>query len=79
MQVLERKLEDEKKEVANMSHNTLEVVSDVTQGSISIAQSNGDLKPTENGPVTKAGNASMASKPLALEKRNVANGIVNVC
>ncbi|XP_058007514.1 YTH domain-containing protein ECT4 isoform X2 [Hevea brasiliensis] len=78
-QVLERKLEDEKKEVANMSHNTLEVVSDVTQGSISIAQSNGDLKPTENGPVTKAGNASMASKPLALEKRNVANGIVNVC
>ncbi|XP_021666491.2 YTH domain-containing protein ECT2 isoform X2 [Hevea brasiliensis] len=79
-QVLEGKLEDEKKEVANGSRNALEVVSDVAQESISTAPSNGDLKHSENGPVAKAGeDASKASKPLASDKRNVADGIVNVC
>ncbi|XP_021618138.1 YTH domain-containing protein ECT2 isoform X2 [Manihot esculenta] len=78
-QVLERKLEDEKNELANGPHNTLEVVSDVPQEHISIAQSSGDLKHSENSPVAKAGDASRASKPLPSEKRNVANGVVNMC
>ncbi|XP_021666488.2 YTH domain-containing protein ECT2 isoform X2 [Hevea brasiliensis] len=76
-QVLEGKLEDEKKELANGSDNALDVVGDVAQESISTSQSNGDLKHSENGPVAKAGDAS--SKPLASDKQNVADGILSVC
>ncbi|XP_037493164.1 YTH domain-containing protein ECT2 isoform X2 [Jatropha curcas] len=78
-QELEGKLENEKKEVANGSHKSLEVVSDATQESLLIAHSIGDLKHAENGSVVKAGDDSKASKTLASETWKVANGIANGC
>ncbi|KDP29478.1 hypothetical protein JCGZ_19307 [Jatropha curcas] len=78
-QVLEGKLENEKKEVANGSHKSLGVASDMNQEPTLSAQSNGELKHSESGAVSKAGDDSKASKPLASEIRNVANGIASIC
>ncbi|XP_021615519.1 YTH domain-containing protein ECT4 isoform X2 [Manihot esculenta] len=78
-QVLDGKLEDEKKEMVNGLHKSLETVSDVAKEPTSTALSNGDVKHPENRSVAKTVDAMKASKPLASEKQNVANGVANGC
>jgi len=79
-QVLEGKLSDEKKEVSNGSPQSPEVASDVVAAKpTSPAQSNGEVKNAENGSVAKVGDAPGATKPVASEKKIVANGTANGC
>ncbi|XP_015571291.1 YTH domain-containing protein ECT4 isoform X2 [Ricinus communis] len=78
-QILEGRPGDEKKELVNGSHESPEVVSDVTKEPSPVVQSNGDLKHLENGSIAKTGDDSKASKPVASEKRITANGVANGC
>ncbi|XP_065865134.1 YTH domain-containing protein ECT2 [Euphorbia lathyris] len=72
-QAPEAKPVEEKKDLVNGTHEqSLDVVPDAKEEPISIVQSNGDLKPLENGSVDD-------SKPVVLEKRITANGIANGC
>ncbi|XP_021591816.1 YTH domain-containing protein ECT2 isoform X2 [Manihot esculenta] len=78
-QVLDGKLEDEKREMANGSHESLETVTDVMKEPTSTAQSNGDMKHSQNASVAKTVDALKASEPLASEEQNAANGIAGGC
>ncbi|XP_022754373.1 uncharacterized protein LOC111302799 isoform X2 [Durio zibethinus] len=79
-QVGEGKPVDEKKDVVNGSQKCMEVVSDLIKEPSSTAHSNGDLKLSENGSVTKSGDATKGAKPVIVsEKRILSNGIANGC
>ncbi|XP_022753498.1 uncharacterized protein LOC111301794 isoform X2 [Durio zibethinus] len=79
-QVCEGKPLDEKKDVANGSQKYMEVASDLIEEPSLAAQSNGDLKLSENGSAAKSGDASKGAKPvLVSEKRVLSNGIANGC
>ncbi|OMO57827.1 hypothetical protein COLO4_35080 [Corchorus olitorius] len=70
-EVWEGKPVDEKKDVANGTHNSLEAGSDlVKEPSLTDNNSNGDLKLSENGS---------ANPTVVPEKRVLSNGIANGC
>ena len=80
MQVWEGKPVDEKKDVANGSQKSLEVASDLIKEPSLTAHPNGDLKLSENGSVTKSGDALKGGKPVVVsEKRVLSNGMANGC
>ncbi|KAK6235744.1 hypothetical protein SCA6_011081 [Theobroma cacao] len=79
-QVWEGKPVDDKKDVANGSQKFMDAGSDLIKESSVIAHSNGDLKPSENGSVTKSRDAPKGAKPVVVsEKRVLSNGIANGC
>jgi YTH domain-containing family protein len=78
-QVVDVRPNDEKKELVNGSHESLESPSDALKEPSPAVQSNGDLKHLENGLISKTGDDTKVSKPVALEKKITANGIANGC
>ncbi|GKV30270.1 hypothetical protein SLEP1_g39099 [Rubroshorea leprosula] len=78
-QVWEGKPIDEKKEVIVLQKSS-EVASDLVKQPTPIAQSNGDLKLSENGSLAKTADGPKGSKPAVVsEKKVLANGIANGC
>ncbi|KAM1166651.1 hypothetical protein ACFX19_029313 [Malus domestica] len=78
-QVWEGKTNDEKKEVANgqlKTQNSVEVPAELTKESVPAVNGSEDPKVAENGSIT-SGDAPKGAKPVASEKRVVANGVAN--
>ncbi|WCJ37021.1 evolutionarily conserved C-terminal region 2 [Euphorbia peplus] len=81
-QATEGKPIDEKKDLVNGSLESVDVAPEVTKEPAPVIQSNGDVKPLENGSVVKSvDDSKAASKPVASpvatpEKRITSNGIV---
>ncbi|XP_057953259.1 YTH domain-containing protein ECT2-like [Malania oleifera] len=82
-QVWEGKPVDEKSKEGKTgelrSPKSSEVASDLIKEPATAAQTNGDLKLSENGSVAKTGDAPKGAKPVVSEKRTVTNGVVNGC
>ncbi|XP_050220750.1 YTH domain-containing protein ECT4-like [Mercurialis annua] len=75
--VVEVRPNDEKKELVNGSHESVESPSEAAKEPSPAVQSNGDLKHLENGLTSKTEDDTKVSKPVALEKKITANGIAN--
>ncbi|KAJ4851595.1 hypothetical protein Tsubulata_012427 [Turnera subulata] len=76
-EVTEVKPVDEKKDVINGVNKSGDPVSDVVKEPGSTPQSNGDVKHLENGSVGNTEDSSNLSKPVASEKKVLANGTAN--
>lgn len=80
LQVWEGKPVDEKKEFVNVSQKLMDVASDLSREPSTIVLTDGDLKVSENGSVSKIGDALNSVKQAVVpEKRILSNGISNGC
>ncbi|XP_019155591.1 PREDICTED: uncharacterized protein LOC109152390 [Ipomoea nil] len=72
--------EEKKKEATNgelKSQIPAEVACEAIKKATPIAQSNGDIKPSENGSVANSGDLPSTAKVTPSESKSIANGVVN--